>query len=107
MSVAKAAIEKEHSPDISRQELSGYYMAAIVSQDHGGMLIALPETFWRKRFGQLTPRQFAKHLRACATHVRPDAFRKNRRGRKKPKPKRTSGKTHHHVSTARLLAAQK
>ncbi|MCE9544388.1 MAG: transposase [Planctomycetia bacterium] len=77
LSVAKWAIEKEHAASIAREELSGYYLAAVVSQDYGGMMIALPPEYWTKRFGQLTPRQFAAHLRACAKHARPDAFKKN------------------------------
>jgi hypothetical protein len=107
LSVAKWAIEKEHKDVITREQLSGYYLAAVVSQDYGGMMIALPEKVWTKRFGQLTPRQLAAELRGCAKHVRPAAFQKNTRGPKRPPPKRTSGKIHHHVSTARLLAEQK
>ena len=37
----------------------------------------------------------------------PHQFRKHPRGPKLPHPPRTSGKINHHVSTARLLAAQK
>lgn len=107
MSVAKSAIEKEHAEVISREELSSYYMAAITSQTQTGMMIVLPATVWTKRFGNLTPRQFAAHLRNCASHVRVEAYRKNRRGPKGPKTKRKSGKVNHHVSTARLVAEQK
>ncbi len=107
LSVAKWAIEKEHKDVITREQLSGYYLAAVVSQDYGGMMIALPAKFWAKRFGQLTPRQLAAELRGCAKHVRPAAFQKNTRGPKRPPPKRSSGKINHHVSTARLLAKQK
>lgn len=107
LSVAKWAIEKEHKDAITREQLSGYYLAAVVSQDYGGMMIALPAKVWTKRFGQLTPRQLAAELRGCAKHVRPAAFQKNTRGPKRPPPKRSSGKINHHVSTARLLAKQK
>lgn len=107
LSVAKWAIEIEHGDSISREQLSGYYLASVVSADYGGMMIALPEEEWTRRFGSLTSPQFAKHLRSCAKHVRPDAFRKNVRGPKRPRPKRSSGAIHHHVSTARLLAKQK
>jgi len=107
LSLAKWAIEKEHGDTITREQLSGYYLAAIVSQDYGGMMIALPPKVWVKRFGQLTQRQLANHLRTCAKHVRPDAFKKNVRGPKRPKLKRSTGKFNHHVSTAKLLAAAK
>lgn len=107
LSVAKWAIEKEHGETITREQLSGYYLAAIVSQDYGGMMIALPPNVWTKWVGSWTPRQLANHLRTCARHVRPEAFKKNVRGPKRPPPKRSSGKIHHHVSTAKLLEAAK
>jgi hypothetical protein len=107
LSVAKWAIEIEHGDVIKREQLSGYYLAGAVSADYGGMLIALPENEWTDRFGSLAPKQLAAHLRACAHYVRPDTFRKNVRGPKRPKPKRSSGAIDHHVSTARLIAEHK
>jgi hypothetical protein len=107
LSVAKWAIEREHHESIQREQLSGYYLAGMVSADYGGMMIALPEDEWTDRFATLTSQQFAAHLRACARHVRPDTFRKNVRGPKRPRPKRSSGAINHHVSTARLIAEQK
>ncbi len=107
LSVAKWAIEAEHPAAIQREQLSGYYLAAAVAEDYGGMMIALPEEEWADRYDGLTARQLAAQLRACAKHVRPDTFKKNVRGPKLPRPKRSSGKTNHHVSTAALLAAAK
>jgi hypothetical protein len=106
LSVAKWAIQHEHGKVIQREQLSGYYLAGAVSADYGGMMIALPEEEWTERFAALTPRQFAAHLRTCAAHVRPDTFRKNVRGPKRPRPKRSSGKVNHHFSTAQALAEQ-
>jgi len=37
------AIEIEHRDSITRERLSGYYLASVVSADYGGMMIALPE----------------------------------------------------------------
>ena len=107
LSVAKWAIEIEHRDSITREQLSGYYLAGAVSADYGGMTIALPEEEWTDRFGSLAPKRFAAHLRTCARYVRPDTFRKNVRGPKRPRPKRSSGAIDHHVSTARLIAEQK
>jgi Transposase DDE domain len=107
LSVAKWAIECEHHESIQREQLSGYYLAGMVSADYGGMMIALPEEEWTDRYATLTSQQFAAHLRACARHVRPDTFRKNVRGPKRPRPKRSSGAINHHVSTAQLIAEQK
>lgn len=106
LSLAKWAIESEHREIIQREQLSGYYLASAVSADYGGMMIALPEAEWTKRYGRLTPTQFATHLRTCARHVRPNVFRKNVRGPKRPRPKRSSGAIDHHVSTAQLIAEQ-
>ena len=44
---------------------------------------------------------------AQAAKVRPERFRKNVRGPKKPRRKRTSAKRHPHVSTTRILAKRK
>jgi hypothetical protein len=107
LSVAKWAIEAEHGNTIRREELSGYYLASIVSSDYGGMMIALPARDWTARYANLTPRALARELRACARHVRPESYRKTVRGPKYPRPKRSSGRVNHHVSTARLLAEQK
>lgn len=107
LSVTKWAIECEHRETIQREQLSGYYLAGVVAADYSGMMIALPEEEWTARYGALTPPRFAAHLRDCARHVRLDAFRKNIRGPKRPRPKRTSGAVNHHVSTAQLLAEHK
>ena len=52
-------------------------------------------------------KKLANMLKMMAAKVRPDRFRKNIRGPKKPRPKRTSAKRHPHVSTARILAQRK
>jgi len=46
----------------------------------------------------------ARILKTLAAKVRPDRFRKNVRGPKKPPPERIYDKRHPHVSTARILA---
>lgn len=107
LSVTKWAIEAEHSKTIEREQLSGYYLAGAFTEDYGGMMIALPEKVWTDRFSNLTADELASHLRACAKHVRPELFKKNIRGPKKPRPKRSSGKIHRHVSTAKLIQQAK
>lgn len=107
LSVVKWAVEAEQGATIQREEISGYYLAAVVSSDYCGMMIALPAKDWTVRFADLTPRQLVNRLRACARHVKPHQFRKTKRGPKKPRPPRTRGNIYHHVSTARLIAAKK
>jgi hypothetical protein len=103
LSVVKWAIEAEHQKEIAREELSGYYLASIVSADYGGMMIALPETDWTARYAQLTPPGLVRELRRCARHVTPETYRKTTRGPKRPPPKRSSGHKIRHVSTAQLI----
>lgn len=107
LSVAKWAVEAEQGETIQREQLSGYYLAAVVSADYCGMMIALPAEEWTARFAGLTPRQLANQLRVYARRVKPHQFRKTSRGPKKPRPPRSRGNVYHHVSTARLIAAQK
>lgn len=104
MSVVKTALAAAHPEKAQRQDLSGYYLASEISAAYYGMMIAIPETEWAKRFGDLNSVRMARILRRLARGIRIERFLKRSRGPKKPRPKRTSGRRYHHVSTARLLA---
>ena len=106
-SVVKSALAAVHGAKAERQSLSGYYLAGELAAAYHGMAIAVPAEEWTRRFGSLTASQLARILKALAAKVRPDRFRKNVRGPKKPRPKRSSGKRHPHASTARILARRK
>ncbi len=106
MSVVKNALVKVHGQVVPRERLSGYYLAEEISASYRGMLVAVPAATWRRRFAFLTPRGLAQVLEQMASYARPEQFRKAQRGPKKPRPKRSSGKRNHHVSTARILAAR-
>jgi IS4 transposase len=107
VSVVKSALAAVHGRKAERQTISGYYLAGELAAAYHGMAIAVPAEEWTRRFGSLSAHELARSLKALATKVRPDRFRKNVRGPKKPRPKRTSGKRHPHVSTARILAQRK
>lgn len=107
MSVVKNALVKVHGQVVPRERLSGYYLAEEISASYRGMMVAIPAATWRRRFASLTPRGLAQVLEQMACYARPEQFRKTQRGPKKPRPKRSSGKRNHHVSTARILAARK
>jgi IS4 transposase len=107
ISVVKSALAAVHGAKAERHSLSGYYLAGELAAAYHGMAIAVPAEEWTRRFGSLSARELARVLKALAAKVRPDRFRKNVRGPKKPRPKRTSGKRHPHVSTARILAQRK
>jgi hypothetical protein len=104
LSVVKTSLAKTHGHIVPREQLSGYYLAEEISASYRGMLVAVPARTWRAKFASLAPRAMARALDEMAAHVRPEQFRKTKRGPRKPRPKRISGKRYHHVSTARLLA---
>jgi hypothetical protein len=107
VSVVKSALEAAHGAKAKRESLSGYYLAGEMATTYRGMMIAVETEEWARQFGALSLAELAQILKTLATHVRPDRFRKNVRGPKKPPPKRSSAKYHPHVSTARLIAERK
>jgi len=104
LSVVKASLRTVHGEEASPERISGYYLASEIKAIQGGMMVAITPDQWRRRFGKITPRQMAAFLRECAAHVPIRRFLKNKRGPKRPPPKRTGGLREKHVSTARLLA---
>ena len=90
-----------------REQVSGYYLAGEIAAAYHGMMIAVSAHVWRREFARLTPSELAAVLKRLAAQIRPDRFRKNVRGPKKPRPKRISGARDHHISTARILAMRK
>ena len=107
ISVVKNAMAAVHGAEAKREDLSGYYLAGELAAAYHGMMIAVPPTEWTRHFAKLNPTKLAGILKTLAAHVSPDRFRKNVRGPKKPRPKRTNAKRHPHVSTARILAKRK
>jgi IS4 transposase len=107
ISVVKSALAAVHGTKAERQSISGYYLAGELAAAYHGMAIAVLAEEWTRHFGSLSGHELARTLKALAAKVRPDRFRKNVRGPKKPRPKRSSGKGHPHVSTARILAQRK
>lgn len=105
VALMKAALRAVHGTE-EVQNLSHYYMTLEVRQNYPGMLIALPPQRWT-RFSKMTPGLLAKVLRHIAHHVRPERYRKAKRGPKKPPPKKDKYKNGGHVSTHRLLEALK
>ncbi len=107
ISVVKSALAGAHGAKLERDHISGYYLAGELAAAYHGMMIAVAPAEWTPHFASLTPAELAATLKTLAAKVRPDRFRKNVRGPKKPPPKRSSYKRHPHVSTARILAQRK
>src|SRR5262249_10420802 len=104
VSVVKTAMAAVHGEEAKREMISGYYLAGEIAAAYHGMMIAVPEKEWKRHFGSLTTAELAALLRTLAANIRPDRFRKNIRGPKKPMPKRTSYARTPHVSTAQVIA---
>jgi IS4 transposase len=104
ISVVKSGLAAAHGTAMKRETISGYYLAGELAAAYHGMMIAVPPEEWTRHFASLTPVELAHLLTTLAAKIRPDRFRKNVRGPKQPRPKRTYDKRHPHVSTARILA---
>ena len=102
MSTVKAALRSVHGAAVIDSEFSTYDLAEEVAATHRGMMIAIPEDEW-VAFQGMSPRELSPLLKRFAAAVRLSEYRKQPRGPKKPRPKRTSGAKHRHVSTAKLL----
>lgn len=97
--VVQSALAAGQGKDI--EELSTYHLATEIATVGPGMSIALPEAYWAT-FAQLSNRQFAHWLHRTACQLDAKAYRKNKRGPKKPRVVRRTQRGAHR-STARVL----
>ena len=105
LAVVRAALRSEHGREAVETEVSNYYLGNEVASTYEGMMIAVPPAEW-KPFQKLPTGEMADFLREVASQAWLAKYPRTVRGPKRPPPKRTSGKTNHHVSTARLLHKQ-
>ncbi len=106
VSVVKAAIRAAQGKQYVEEELSMYYLTLEVAQMTAGMLVAIPTESWHI-FRTMSPKRFAATLIELARRLDPRKYIKHKRGPKRKQPKKISGKTNHHVSTARILAMRR
>ena len=123
-SVTKAAIRAQHSAAAPAQptassnpvtasrsstdqppwtdELSTYYLADEIAGTWRGMMVVLPEPFWKQKFADLTAVELADVLKNLAGRVDMAKYRQRPASRKRSarKPPCQPGS---HVSTARIL----
>ena len=99
----RVALARAHGVEKVEQEVSSYYLGAEIGATWRGMLAAIPDKAWQRRYGGLTPRQLAGRLTKLARDVQLRQFRKHTRGPKKPVHLPPLDKRHPHVATARLL----
>jgi IS4 transposase len=103
LAVIRAALRSEHGAEAVETKASSYHMADEVASTYKGMMIALPAREWRP-YGRLGDREMAEFLREAAGQAWLARYPRTTRGPKKPQPRKTSGRTNHHVSTAKLLS---
>lgn len=106
LAVVLAALRSVHGESRIDQDISLYYVAHEIAQTYQGMMIAIPEEEWQV-FSRMPPAAFVALLALLARKVRLEAYRKSRRGPKKPRPKPDGATKTPHVSTAKLLKEQK
>jgi IS4 transposase len=100
--VVQCALAAVHGQEKIEREFSSFYLADEISGTWRGMEIAIPDIYW-ERYVPMSPKELASYLMRLAAKVKLSAFKKHRRGPKKPPPKRASAKGKPHVSTAKLL----
>ena len=105
LATVRAALRSEHGREAVEAKVSNYHLANEVATTYEGMMIALPPSEWAP-LGRLSLAELAEFLREVASQAWLAKYPRTVRGPKKPPPKRTSGRTNHHVSTARLLHKQ-
>lgn len=103
VSLVKAALRASLGTEFVTEKLSMYYLTLEVARVTAGMEIAIPEEDWHI-FRRMSAEEFALTILAVARRIQPEKYTKHKRGPKKPPPKKSKGK---HVSTARILAADR
>jgi len=101
MALIRASLRKVHGPEVV-EDLSRYYIANEVRETYVGMMVALPPTKW-VRFRRLSVAELAATLCEIAKAVRPQRYRKARRGPKRPPTPKDQYKNGGHVATQRLI----
>ena len=104
--VVQAALRSTHGEQKIDEELSDEHFLRDVVLTQTGMDIAVDPAAW-EHYRTLPPTRFAQTLERLAKQIDLKRYPKHKRGPKKPRPKQTSGKKNHHVSTAKLLAKTK
>jgi hypothetical protein len=101
VAVLKGALRATYG-DEEADEMSAYYMALEIKQVHEGMMIALPADAWTI-FRTMSIAEFAAQLKAMASQMDLDLYRKSKRGPKKPPRPRDQYKNGGHTSTYKEL----
>lgn len=105
VALMRAALRSVHGTE-AVDAMSNYYMAEEIRTTYRGMMIVWLDDLTTPALAA-TPIELAERLRILATRVRPEKYRKAKRGPKKPPGKKTPYQNGVTLSTQRLLDAQK
>jgi hypothetical protein len=106
LSVARSALRAAFGAEKVDEEVSSYYIANEARVMSEGLDVATDPKDWIS-FQTMSAESLAEELIKLARNVRLSAFKRHKRGQKKPVPKRTKHTDTPHVSTARLLTRAK
>jgi hypothetical protein len=106
LSTAKNALRAAFGAEKVDEEVSSYYLANEARVMSEGLDVVTDPEDWAP-FQRMSANSLARELVKLAGNVRLPAFKRHKRGPKKPVPKRTKYTDTPHVSTARLLTRAK
>lgn len=106
ISTTKSAMRAAFGSAKVDEEVSNYYIANEARVMKEGLDVVTDPEDW-KPFQTVSAETLAKDLVDLARNIRLAAFKRHKRGPKKPVPKRTKHTDTPHVSTARLLVRAK
>jgi hypothetical protein len=106
LSVTRSALRAAFGAEKVDEEVSNYYIANEARVMSEGLDVATDPKDWIP-FQTMSAESLAEELVKLARNVRLSAFKRHKRGPKKPVPKRTKHTDKPHVSTARLLTRAK
>lgn len=101
VALIKASLRAAHDSQ-AVEDMSHYHMARQIQETLAGMLVVLPPEKWLI-YGRMEAAEFAGILRQVAMNVKPENFKKAKRGPKKKPPKKEGDKNTPHISTYKLI----
>src|SRR3954466_8576239 len=101
LAVLKANLRVAHGPEVAA-EVSDFALVDEVAEVYPGMMVAVPPAQW-PIVARCGAAEVAGLLNELAERVPVHRMFRCRRGPKKPRPRRSSGKRIHHVSNKKLL----
>jgi hypothetical protein len=101
LAVLKGSLREAHGAEVAR-EVSDFALVDEVAEVYPGMMLAVPPARW-PNLARSRATAVSRLLNALAERVPVHRMFRCRRGPKKPRPRRSSGKRIHHVSTKKLL----